>query len=200
MVMPMHLSYDRINNYTFEEYEFFYNSLKVDYKKKVDLLLRENDKKLTILSQILLTKLLNDKYSLNYKNLEIKYNKYNKPFIDNIYFNISHSNEYAVVVTSNNKIGVDIEYIRKVDLNIINYFCTDLEKTYILTSEDKYKSLFEIFCLKESYFKMLGTGITNFKEIEFLIFDDIISCNKTNLNIMLNYSINNYVIAIIEEI
>ena len=32
-----------------------------------------------------------EKYSIDYKNIKIKYNKYNKPFIDYIYFNISQT-------------------------------------------------------------------------------------------------------------
>lgn len=195
----MYLTYDKISNYNIEEYKNFYNKLNNIYKDKINHLIYEKDKQLSILAQILLANLLKDKYSINYKNIKFKYNKYNKPFIENIYFNISHSNEYAVVVTSNKKIGIDIESIRKVDLNIINYFCTSNEKDYILNSTNKYKSFFEIFCLKEAYFKMLGNGITNLKEIEFIINPNLITSNKPNLNIILNHSIQNYIIAIIEE-
>ena len=196
----MYLIYDKISNYNRDEYRNFYNNLNDIHKNKINRLTHEKDKQLSILSQILLAKILKDKYSIDYRDIKIKYNKYNKPFINNIYFNISHSNEYSIVVTSNKKIGVDIEYIREVDTKIINYFCTPKEKEYILQSKDKYKSLFEIFCLKESYFKMLGTGITNLKEIEFIIDDNKIKClQNNNLNIYLIYAIKNYIIAIIEE-
>lgn len=196
----MYFIFDNINNYNKNDYKNFYHKLKEKDKQKIKSLIYEKDKQLTILSRILLIKILQDNYNLDYNNLEIKYNKYNKPLINNIYFNISHSNEYAIVATSNNKIGIDIEKIRKVNINIINYFCTTLEKKYILNSNNHYKSLFEIFCLKEAYFKMLGTGITNLKEIEFKIIDNLITCNHPNLNIKLDYSINGYIIAIIENI
>ena len=46
---------------------------------------------------------------------------------------------------------------------------------------------------------MIGTGINNIKSIEFIINDNIIKCSRKNITIKLDYSIDNYVIAIIEE-
>ena len=196
----MYLLYDNINNYTNKDYNNYKKFLSIYDKEKLDNLISDNDKKLLILSRILLYKLLNDKYNINYNNIDLYYNKYGKPYIDNIYFNISHSNEYSVVCTSNHKIGIDIEKIRKVNLNTINYFCTDKEKEYILNSNDKYKSLFEIFCLKEAYFKMLGTDLSNVRNIEFIIKKDSIICTQNkNINMDIKYTIDNYIRAIIEE-
>ena len=67
-----------------------------------------------------------DKYHIDYNKLDFNFNKYNKPFIDNLFFNISHSNKYSVVVTSEKKIGVDIEYIRKIDLSVIKYIIINM--------------------------------------------------------------------------
>lgn len=196
----MYFLYDNINNYTDKQYKSFYNKLNKYDKNKVVSILYDKDKKLSILSRILLINGLRHYYNLDYNNLEFKYNKFNKPYIDNIYFNISHSNEYAVVVFSNNRIAVDIEKIRDVDISIINYFCNYNEKMFILNSKDKYKSLFSIFCLKEAYFKMIGTGIMDFKSLEFKISNGkVILIDNNNLNIILDTSIKGYVISIIEE-
>lgn len=192
----MQIIYDNINNYTDNDYKDMFNYLNNNDKNKINKLIRNNDKKLSILSKYLLKSILSQKYHLDYN--KIYYNKYGKPLINGIYFNISHSNDYVVLVFSNNKIGIDIEKIRKVDLNIINNFCTTKEREYILNSESSYKSLFEIYCLKEAYFKMIGANLFNMKEIEFNI-SNTISSSKDNLNIILNHEIDNYIIAIIEE-
>lgn len=181
--------YDNINNYTDNDYQEMYNNLNQFNKDKIDKLVNTNDKKLSILSKHLLKSILSQKYNLDYNN--IYYNDNGKPFIKGIYFNISHSNEYVVLAFSNNKIGIDIEKIRKVDLSIMNAFCTNKEKDYILNSKNKYKSLFEIFCLKESYIKMLGTNLFNIKEIKL---------NNNNLNITTIYDIPDYIIVITEEL
>ena len=196
----MFISYDNINNYNNNFYNNILNTLPKQDIDKINKILKPKDKKLSILSRYLLINILSQNYNINYNNLNIKYNKYNKPIINNLYFNISHSHDYSVVVTSNNPIGVDIEKIRKVNLNIINYFCTNKEKKYILNSENIYKNLFEIYCLKEAYIKMLGTNLSNIKNIEFIIKDNTISCPQNkNINIIINYDINNYIIAIIEK-
>ena len=195
----MYYVYDNINNYDKYQYDSFYNNLSNMDKDKYNNIVKDNKKKLFLLSRILLDKITNKYYNINYIDMVIKYNTYGKPIYKDFYFNISHSSDYACAIISNNKIGIDIEKIREVDLNIINYFCTDKEVNYILSSKDKYKSLFTIFCLKEAYFKMIGTGINNIKSIEFIINDNIIKCSRKNITIKLDYSIDNYVIAIIEE-
>ena len=187
----MFFIYDNINNYTDNDYQDMLNSLNVDDKKKITEIIRISDKKLSILSRFLLKSILSQKYHLDYNN--IFFNEYNKPLIEGIFFNISHSYEYVVLAFSNNEIGIDIEKIRKVDLNIINGFCTDNEKDYILNSKDKYKSLFEIYTLKESYFKMLGTDLSNIKNV------DLINNVKSNLNIKLIYDIPEYIISMTEK-
>lgn len=185
----MFYTYDNINSYKDNDYIEMYNSLNIIDKNKIDKLINTKDKKLSILSKYLLKSILSQNYHLDYNN--IYYNENGKPLIKGIYFNISHSNEYVVIVLSNNKIGIDIEKIREVDLNIINYFCTDKEKDYILKSNNKYKSLFEIYTLKEAYFKMIGTNLFNIKSID--------SFNIDNLNINRIYDIPEYIITIIEK-
>lgn len=191
----MQIIYDNINNYNDNEYRTMFNYLNTNDKKTISKLIRINDKKRSILSKYLLKSIISQKYHLDYNN--IYFNENNKPFIDGIYFNISHSNDYVVLVFSNKKIGVDIEKIRKVDIYSINIFCTNEEKKYILNSKNSYKSLFEIFCLKEAYFKMLGTNLLNSKNINFIEKNNIIKNN--DINLLLNTSIENYIIAIIEK-
>lgn len=185
----MFYTYDNINSYTDNDYIEMYNSLNILDKNKIDKIINTNDKKLSILSKYLLKIILSQKYHLDYNN--IYYNKNGKPLIKGIYFNISHSNDYVVIALSNKEIGIDIEKIREVNLNIINYFCNDKEKGYILKSNNNYKSLFEIYTFKEAYFKMIGTNLFNIKSID--------SFNVDNLNIKRIYDIPGYIITIIEK-
>lgn len=88
---------------------------------------------------------------------EIIYNEYGKPYLKNneIYFNISHSNEYTIIGISSSEIGVDIEKIRPIKENVINKVCTDDEKKLIKNDED----FTLIWVKKESYVKWVGMGI-----------------------------------------
>lgn len=193
----MKIIYDNINNYTDYDYQNMLNSLNDMDKDKISKLLKVRNRKLSILSKYLLKSILSQNYHLDYNN--IYFNANGKPLINEIYFNISHSFDLVVIVFSNKKIGVDIERIRKVDLNIINKFCNNKEKEYILKSNNIYRNLFEFFCLKEAYFKMLGTNLFNMKSIEFNIENNNVIASINDLNIILNSNIDNYIIAIVEE-
>lgn len=196
----MIILYDNIEKYTNVEFQYFYTFLSIDDKDRLNKIVKVNDKKLFILSRFLLNKLLDSKYNIDYKKLKIYYNKFNKPLTNNIFFNISHKANYCVVCTSLKKIGVDIEKIKHINLNIINYVCTYYEKEYILNSNDIDKSFFEIFCLKEAYIKMLGSNLSSIKNIEFRKFNEKFICSSNyNIIIELLYNIDGYMVAIVQE-
>jgi 4'-phosphopantetheinyl transferase len=75
-------------------------------------------------------------------------------------------------------VGVDIELVRPIDIRLVKRVCTANEYEYVLgshmqefgmiTDVDVLRRFFEIWTLKEAYFKALGTGITNFKSVDVL--------------------------------
>ncbi len=191
--------YDNINNYSLKDYTNYYNILTDDDRIKIDKLIGIR-KKQYILSRILLRNILKDKYSINYNDILIKYNKYGKPYIDNIYFNISHSHDYVIVVTFDKNIGIDIEKIRDINQTTMKVFCTDNEIQYITNNQNKKLAYWKIYTLKEAYFKMLGTDLSNMKKVEFNILDDKITCvNNLNLKVLASTEINDYIFSIIYE-
>lgn len=144
--------------------------------------------------------LLNDLID-NYDSQEIYYNDYGKPYIkdNNIYFNISHSYDYLIVCTSEYEVGIDIEKIRPVKKELIDYIATENEKEYIYSEKANIeKRVFEIYTLKEAYFKMLGTGLQDFKSVEFSIANNRVICKTKKIHSSLYYDIDGYVFAICE--
>ena len=105
-----------------------------------------------ISSEDLLKKILK-KYHIEY---DIFYNENRKPYIKNnpIYFNISHSGEYIVIVVSDKEIGVDIQEVTLKD-NVVDRVCTESEKKQPITPEYFTK----LWVKKESYVKKLGIGL-----------------------------------------
>jgi len=172
----------------------------VYYQKKMKTKKRRN-KKTSIIGEILLSNLLNE-YNINYNDLIFKVNSFGKPYIVNvpIYFNISHSFDYVIVTTSDKEIGIDIEKIRKVNINTINYFATDNEKKYILSSKKNVEErLFKIYTLKEAYFKMKGTNLDKVFDVEFTICNSDITCNDKNVNLGFINTIDGYCISYCER-
>ena len=181
---------------------YFYNNI-YDYKKnKIDKYINDKSKILSIEGEILLDTLLKDNYSIDYKDIEIKVNNNGKPLItnNNIFFNISHSFDYVITCISNNSIGVDIEKIRKTNINVIDQFATNKEKEYILsTNFDREKRLFSIYTLKEAYIKCKGLSLKNIKDVEFIIDNEKILCSDNTVEGKIITDIKNYIIALVEE-
>ena len=188
----MHLLIDNINNYSDNEYQDILNNIEINKKELINKIKDNNSKKQSILGEYLLIKLLKDYYKIDYKDLDFYINPNGKRYLTNkkIYFNISHKNNYVVVVTSKKEIGIDIEEIKEQDIKIIKKFTTKDEEEYILKDKNKINKRFvEIYTLKEAYIKMLGENISKINNI----------INKDNIKIIVNKSINNYIITICEK-
>lgn len=193
-----------IDSYTDLDYLNIYNRIKVQKRRQIDKIKRISDKKRSLLGEYCLIQLLKDEYNLDYEDVSILKNGNGKPYINdkNIYFSISHSNDYVVVAVSNNEIGVDIERIKATDLKTIKQFANDDEREFILSSkEETHKRLFEIYTLKEAYIKMKGTNMTDFKKINFRIEGNEIICSDSSVKVLLfDTLIERYIISICEKV
>ena len=129
---------------------------------------RIQDKYLHLAGKLLLRKglnVLNSRYSLK----DIKYNEYSRPFFfDTIDFNISHSDKIVVCAIGENvKIGIDIEKIRTIDFHNYKSVLTLNEFKRVNLSNNKHSTFFQIWTVKESISKAIGSGMyLPFKNIE----------------------------------
>lgn len=93
-------------------------------------------------------------------NLSYEFGKHKKPYISNgfnYHYNISHSNNYAIVGILCSELGVDIEYYNeKLDYTSIAKGLSSLEDMkYIQQDRRKF---FRLWVAKEAYLKYKGTG------------------------------------------
>ena len=158
----------------------------------------ENVKKEKIVSTILKRKYIGN-YFLN---------EYGKPLSKDKYFNISHSHGHIALVMDTVNIGIDIEKIRDVDSDLMDYISNLEERNYIHDNV----SFFEIWTNKEALVKASGTGIRNKpNSIPGLPLDGIVVYNNKNyFNKTIRYDdliittskedANDYEIEIIKEV
>lgn len=108
---------------------------------------------------------------LDNRDLSFGTNDYGKPFLENkitrlsqahvSHFNISHSGHWVVAVFDQQPVGIDIEEIQPIDLDISkNYFSPD-EHHDLMSKADKFDYFFTLWALKESYIKILGKGLSH---------------------------------------
>ena len=118
----------------------------------------------------------------SFTDFDIKYNQYGKPFIINgLNFSISHTRGFVCCATSLSPVGVDAEYIRPINPNIINKVCGAEEKRAVLEAENVTTEFFKYWTLKESYIKMIGMGFSYpMSKINFSFDNNSVSSNAAD--------------------
>ena len=166
-------------------FEELYTKASLYRKQKVNKLVFEKDKKLSLCANYILRCALND-VGIDYNNIEIDFKENNKPIlknIDGIFFNLSHSKEMAICAISTKEIGCDIQKKSDNSLEIADRFFSKEEIDLINknnTKEEKEDMFYRLWTLKESYMKALGLGL-NMGLSEFQIQFD-----KTKIKVISN--------------
>lgn len=87
------------------------------------------------------------------------YDENGKPKNNSFFFSISHSGEYAVCAAAQNPVGVDIQHMREVNLELAKRFFAADEFDYVKNGDNIKERFFEIWTKKEAYVKLYGMGI-----------------------------------------
>lgn len=101
---------------------------------------------------------------------QLSYGANGKPESEGVYFNLSHSGEWAVCAIGDAQVGCDVEEIASVRNGIAERFFTENEVQYLaqFEGERRKEEFFRLWTLKESYMKMTGEGMSlGLKHFEF---------------------------------
>lgn len=111
-------------------------------------------------------------------------------FLDSpYYFSLSHTDKHAFCVLSERKVGIDAEELdRPVKLSLAKKILSAGEFAQFEQAADKRRALLTFWVLKESYFKMKGTGLQGFP-------------NRTDFSLSDNrvWEMDGCLVAVIEE-
>ena len=136
------------------------DSLPIYCKEKINKVNNVDLKKSRIFSWYFLTKILLNDYNIDLCKKNILENKNGKPYIEGIYFNITHSDKYIGIIIDDVECGIDIE---KIEIKVNS----DKFARKILTEEElqefnRNKSigfLIKKWTKIETHYKILGEGI-----------------------------------------
>ena len=126
-------------------------------RKKVIRYRMPDDRKRSLGAGIIIQKILNDN---GLSENSLKYSENEKPFVNNIFFNVSHAGDYVVGVLSDCEVGCDIEKVVSAPLEVAEHYFNPGELEYIKSEQDKDRAFFTLWTLKESYMKMTGRGMS----------------------------------------
>lgn len=130
---------------------------------------------------------------------EVKFgkNEHGKPITDGMEFNLSHSGDIAVCAVSDKPIGIDIEALREIRPDAAKRFASAEELEYIGSDP---RRLFEIWTLKEAYFKCVGTGIgSDIKSVTFTVNGDDIRCSEPGFTCKFISIADGYICSVCEK-
>ena len=142
------------------------------------------DQKRSLAAGLLLEHVLEERgYSSNLIETE-KNGKLYLPGVDNFFFSLSHSGEYAACVVSDVPVGVDIQKKRATKASIAKRFFRWEEAERIAKAPEKSKEdlFFRYWTGKESYLKLTGQGLGGSLDSFFVDLDEMVIVDKYNHN------------------
>ena len=121
-----------------------------------------------------------------------------KPFFEdypNFHFNISHSEDLIAVAVSKTSVGVDIEILRDVNLDIAGRFFAKKETRTTQTSRD----FLYVWTRKEALLKRTGEGLKGIREAQVLENSEIKTFEEKGFILSVSSEIANEFKIIYEE-
>lgn len=123
---------------------------------------RHNAPQLRVAGETLARKMLSSACGLAPEDIIIKKEALGKPYTESldIHFSISHNGTFAVCVTHDSPIGVDIQIADGVRELVMRRVCSSEEQSYVLSSPTGQAERFtRLWCMKEAYAKRKGASI-----------------------------------------
>ena len=142
-------------------FDKWYKIMPTERRQKIDSFYFSKDKRLSLGVGILLHKgFLHEGIT----NTELSYGENGKPFLANkqdVYFNLSHSENMVICAFSDMPVGVDIEAYRHFDDELANFVYHKSELEHIHNNSDDADAGFtRLWTIKESVMKYFGTGLS----------------------------------------
>lgn len=105
---------------------------------------------------------------LNVSNssLHFQYKEGGKPFLEapysDFHFNLAHSEEWVVCAVDKQPVGIDVQLMEPIDLNLAKNVLAPYAYRYYLSlpHEKRPDYFYDLWTLRESYLKLVGKGMT----------------------------------------
>ena len=134
-----------------------------------------DDAQRCLYGEILARQAICERLNINNNQLRFSTNKYGKPIIleqESLHFNISHSGDWILCAVDSRTIGVDVEIIKELDLDIARRFFSpeEYDDMMNIAINKRIKYFYKLWTLKESYIKAIGKGLAvSLKSFSFKI-------------------------------
>ncbi|WP_458124602.1 4'-phosphopantetheinyl transferase family protein [Paenibacillus sp. Z3-2] len=127
---------------------------------------RQADAYRSVLGEILTRVTLSKLTGLRPDELSFTRNSYGKPSLNhhcNVQFNVSHSGDWIALISGSTvELGVDVEKIAPIDMQIAERFFSRSESQFLAAKPAgmQQETFYRLWTLKESYIKAVGMGLS----------------------------------------
>lgn len=149
-----------------------------DKRARVDRFRFKTDKQRTIAGEMLTRKAIAEWCDVSAESVVFDKTKTGKPFAKDlpVEFNISHSGDMVVCAVDDKPVGIDIEKIHPIDLNVAKRIYRNEELLYLFgyipteqdfvytTDQDLLIRFFQLWTAKEAYGKCTGVGVSDIRK------------------------------------
>ncbi len=144
----------------------FLSQVSAERRAQASRFVRQADAYRSVLGEILTRLTLSKLTELRPADLSFTRNSYGKPSLShhtNVPFNVSHSGDWIALISGGtNELGVDVEKIAPIDMQIAERFFSPMESQFLATVpvDRQLDTFYRLWTLKESYIKAVGMGLS----------------------------------------
>lgn len=182
---------------------YFTKGLKIEDNELAENLIKHNISNINVLKeQIIKNKLIDFALKEERISSNIIKNEFGKPYFENneLFFNVSHTNDYVLFAISKDEIGVDIEDLNRYKNNKskLDRIKSRICNSFDFEEEKKGSSIIRIWTIKESFLKCIGLGLVDDINDIFIDYDNHIINYKEWKNYHFHtFTYDTYQIAIV---
>lgn len=134
-------------------------------RQRIDRFIRREDATRTLVADVLVRSIICNQYGVHNKEINFSHNDYGKPLVQSLpslHFNVSHSGDWVVCAVDTAFVGIDIEQIKSIDLDLAQRFFAQQEYDDLMQRypDERVIYFYDLWTLKESYIKALGKGLS----------------------------------------
>jgi len=148
-----------------QDYNFLSSCISDSRRKQLSRFIHMEDVYRSLFAESLARAVIINKLHMENRNIHFRSNTYGKPYLSgqsDFHFNISHSGSWVVMIWGEDAVGIDIEKVREIDIGVAERFFSSDEYMDIMSKpkDEQREYFYELWTLKESYIKALGTGLS----------------------------------------
>ena len=153
------------SSFSASELEILLRFVSPGKRERLSAYARRRDQQHSLLGDLLARFLIRKRLDLKNSDIKFSFMEKGKPYLaafPEVQFSISHSGDWVVCATNSHPLGVDVQQLRGLNMDIAHRYFSAAENSDLLACAEHERQLyfFQLWAMKESYLKAIGLGIT----------------------------------------